>query len=346
MLTSQQIKEIKEHLEKAQNPLFFFDNDNDGLCSFLLLRRFIGRGRGVAIKSFPNLNISYYRKVNELKPDYIFILDKPVVSDEFIEKANQDNIPVVWIEHHMVEKSEDREIYYYNPYLNDKTTEPTSYLCYKVASRKEDVWLAMIGCISDCYVPDFYSEFEEKYPELGKKNPKSAFDLLYDSEIGRIARILDFSLKDTTTNVVNMLRFMMKVKGPIGILEENSKTRQILRRYEQINSKYQALMEKARELRKGKMIYFQYGGQFSLSGNLANQLSYEFPDKVVVVVYVKEDVANISMRGSGDVRKLMLEAIKGFDGATGGGHEHATGAKMNVDDLDEFRERVEGLIKD
>jgi len=45
MLTETQINEIKEHLEKAQNPLFFFDNDNDGLASFLLLRRYIDRGR-------------------------------------------------------------------------------------------------------------------------------------------------------------------------------------------------------------------------------------------------------------------------------------------------------------
>ena len=59
MLNLSQLKEIKEHLEKAQNPLFFFDNDNDGLCSFLLLRRFIDRGRGIAIKSFPDLNVSY-----------------------------------------------------------------------------------------------------------------------------------------------------------------------------------------------------------------------------------------------------------------------------------------------
>ena len=44
MLTKKQINEIREHLEKAQNPLFFFDNDPDGLCSFLLLQRYIGRG--------------------------------------------------------------------------------------------------------------------------------------------------------------------------------------------------------------------------------------------------------------------------------------------------------------
>jgi len=52
-----QVAEVREHLEKAQNPVFFFDNDPDGLCSFLLLQRYIGRGRGVVIKSFPQMGL-------------------------------------------------------------------------------------------------------------------------------------------------------------------------------------------------------------------------------------------------------------------------------------------------
>ena len=45
MLTKKQVEDIKEHLEKAQNPIFFFDNDPDGLCSFLLMQRYLGRGK-------------------------------------------------------------------------------------------------------------------------------------------------------------------------------------------------------------------------------------------------------------------------------------------------------------
>ncbi|MFA5259311.1 MAG: DHHA1 domain-containing protein [Candidatus Pacearchaeota archaeon] len=344
MLTPRQVDEIREHLEKAQNPLFFFDNDNDGLMSFLLLRRYIERGKGVVIRSFPDLNASYYRKVEELKPDYIFILDKPIVSKEFLEKVKKDNLPVVWIDHHQVEKPEDPDINYYNPYLNDKTNEPVSYLSYKITNKKEDIWLAIIGNISDCYMPNFYSIFEKEYPELAKKNPESAFDVLYNSEIGRIARILDFSLKDTITNVVNMTKFMTKVKGPMDILEETSNTKQILKRYNEIDSKYQQLMEKARELAKKKFIYFQYGGSLSLSANIANQLVYEFPDKVVIVVFINGEIANISMRGKGNIRKLTLEAIKGIESATGGGHESATGAKMSISDLPKFKENIEKLL--
>ena len=103
MLTEKQIIEIREHLEKAQNPIFFFDNDNDGLTSFLQLRRMIGRGKGIPIIYYPDLNADYFRRVKELNSDYIFILDKPVVSDEFLEQVHEDNIPLVWIAHNDVE---------------------------------------------------------------------------------------------------------------------------------------------------------------------------------------------------------------------------------------------------
>lgn len=348
MLNNNQIEEIRAHLEKAQNPLFFFDNDNDGLTSFLLFRRFLDRGRGIAIKSFPDLNVSYYRRVQELKPDYIFILDKPAVSKDFIKKVRQDNIPIVWIDHHQVERPDDPDIYYYNPFYNDSSFEPVSYMAYKVTNKKEDIWIAMIGCISDCYFPDFFKEFNKKYPELSKEDPKSAFDILYGSEIGRIARILDFSLKDTTTNVVNMIRFMMKVSGPMDVLEENSKTKQILNRFNEINNRYQMLMEKAREDVDKKIIYFQYGGNLSISANLANQLIHEFPNKIVIVSYINKDIANISIRGNNntDVRSLTLKALEGIEGASGGGHKSATGAKVNISDLPKFIKNFEDLVID
>ena len=161
MLDDKEVFEIKEHLNRAQNPLFFFDNDDDGLASFLLLRRYVDRGRGVAIKSFPDLNVSYYRKIEELNPDYIFILDKPSVSSEFIERAKQDNIPVVWIDHHQIEKKDYEGVSYYNPVFVDKKNEPVSYLCYHISEKKQDIWISMIGCVSDCFMPDFFNDFKD-----------------------------------------------------------------------------------------------------------------------------------------------------------------------------------------
>src|SRR3989344_6482178 len=103
MLTEKQLQEIREHLEKAQNPVFFYDNDADGLCSYVILRRFIGRGKGVVIRSFPDLNASYAKKAQELNADYVFVLDKPVVSMEFVEEIERIGLPIVWIDHHDID---------------------------------------------------------------------------------------------------------------------------------------------------------------------------------------------------------------------------------------------------
>ena len=345
MLTKKQISQIKEHLNKAQNPVFFFDNDQDGLCSFLLLQRYLGRGKGVAIKSFPELIKDYFRKVDELKADYIFILDKPLVSEEFFKEAEKINIPIVWIDHHITDKAIPLFVNYYNPLPNkSKKGEPVTALCYQITNKKDDLWIAVVGCISDAFVPKFYSEFEKKYPDLSIES-KKASDIYYKSQIGKIAKILGFGLKDRTTNVINMMRFLIKAKTPYEILEENSKNYTMHHRFKQVEAKYQRLLNKAVSIGKkqGKMLFFQYGGDLSISCDLANELSYFFPDKIIVVVYIKGAKANISMRGEKS-RNILLEAIKHFEGASGGGHEDAVGAQVRIEDLEKFRENLKKQI--
>ncbi len=347
MLTKKQIKEIKAHLEKAQNPVFFFDNDPDGLCAFLLLQRYIGRGKGVSVTSFPDLSLDYFRKIKELNADYIFILDKPVVSKEFFEAVKQINIPVVWIDHHEIDKKNIPEfVNYYNPLLNkSKTNEPVTYLCYKITQKKEDLWIAVIGSISDKFVPDFYSEFLKEYPDLGFKTDE-AFDIFYKSQIGEIAMIFSFALKDRTTNVVNMLKFLMKVKTPYEVLEENTKNKTMHDRFNQVKKKYKKLMEKAELLgrKPEKILFFQYASDLSISAELSNRLSYYLPDKYIVVMRISGDKVSISCRGK-NIRKYLLEVIKDLDDATGGGHEDAVGAKIKVEDLEKFKKNLGNLIE-
>tara|TARA_Y100000296_G_scaffold86080_1_gene124567 strand:+ start:1095 stop:2144 length:1050 start_codon:yes stop_codon:yes gene_type:complete len=347
MLTSNQINQIKEHLEKAQNPLFFFDNDPDGLCSFLLLQRFIGKGKGVVIKSFPELTVDYFKKVHELSADYIFILDKPIVSEEFFEKAHQLNIPIVCIDHHEIDITKIPEfVNYYNPLFNPVSSEnkPTSYLCYQVSNNKNDLWIAIAGCISDKFLPEFYSEFKKNYPDLSIDS-EDAFEIRYKSQIGKITNLFSFALKDRTTNVVNMTRFLMKVKTPYEVLEESNQNYTMHQRFNQINLKYQRLLENAKKIESpNKILFFKYGGDLSISSDLSNELTYLFPEKIVVVVYVSGIKASISVRGE-KVREIVLKIIEEFEDASGGGHENAVGAKIKLEDLEEFKKRLEEDIQ-
>ncbi len=341
MLSLKQLKEIKSHLEKAQNPIFFFDNDADGLCSFLILQRYNQRGKGVPIRSFPDLTVEYFRKVSELSADYIFILDKPVVSKEFFEEAEKINIPVVWIDHHSAVMEDIPEfVNYYNPVMGkEASNEPTTYLAYKATQKKEDLWLAVAGCVSDKFIPDFYDEFCEDYPEMAVKT-KDAFDILYKSSLGKIIKIFSFGLKDRVTNVILMLKFLMNVKSPTEVLEDGKKNHVMHLRYDQISRKYQKLVEKAKDVSDDKILFFQYGGDLSISSDLANELSYKFPKKIIVVIYITGARANISARGK-NVKKLILDAISQLEGSTGGGHDDAVGARIKIEDLEKFRELLE-----
>ena len=342
MLTEKQVEEIREHLDKAQNPLFFFDNDQDGLCSFLLLRRSFEKGKGVPVKNTP-MGKEYFRRVNEFEPDYIFILDQPVVSKEFFEEVEKINLPVVWIDHHEYGEKIPGFVSYYNPLLNkEKTSEPVTALCYQV-SREKSSWLGVVGCIADKFVPDFYDDFLKEYRELGIKSEK-AFEILYNSDIGKIAQILGNGLKDKTTNVMAMIRFLIKVKSPHEVLEESKENQVFYKRSNDLKSKLDDLYDKAKShLTDSNVLFFKYAGEMSMSADLANRLSYNHPKKISVVCRIKGDRSSISVRGK-NIKEKFLKIIEEFDDAGGGGHDDAIGLQMNTKDLDPFHDKLKEVF--
>lgn len=346
MLTQRQVKEIKNHLEKAQNPIFFFDNDEDGLCSFLLLRRYFEKGKGIPIKSFPELSLDYFKKIREFNADYIFILDKPLVSKEFFDEVEKYNVPVVWIDHHPIEVEIPKFVNYYNPLLNkDKSNEPVTVLCYQITRRKEDIWILITGSLGDKIVPKEYGKFKKQYPELAIDS-KGAWDIYYKSEIGKIARMMSFGLKDRISNVILMIKFLIDVKTPHEVLEESNKNRQLHRRFNEIEKKYKKLILEAGEKSKDyeNLILFEYSGETAVSSDLSNKLMYLFPKRVIFVIRIKDNEAKVSGRGL-NVRRIYLEAIKDFKYAYGGGHDVAIGGQFQKNDLEKFKKRVVKMVE-
>src|SRR3989338_5155150 len=110
MLTKNQLKEIKDNLDSCNNPLFMFDDDPDGLCSFLLLYRYKKEGRGFIVKSKPFIDEKFVKKVEEYLPDKVFILDMPIVEQNFVDKIK---VPIIWIDHHEPVKVD--KVKYFNP---------------------------------------------------------------------------------------------------------------------------------------------------------------------------------------------------------------------------------------
>ncbi|MDP1729163.1 MAG: DHH family phosphoesterase, partial [archaeon] len=157
--------------------------------------------------------------------------------------------------------------------------------------------------------------------------------------------VLSFGLRDSESNVVAMMKFLINVKNPNDIFEETSKKKVLFKRYKFIDEKYQKIMRKAEENIEGDILFFTYSGDMSISQYVANELSYKYPHKAIVVVYTKGNVSNISLRWEKDIRLATVNAIKDIEGSSGGGHEHASGARLPADKLEVFRENLFKEIK-
>ncbi len=342
MLLEKQILEIREHLERAKSPLFFYDNDVDGFCSYVLLRKFIDRGKGIAVRSHPDIDEDYAKKAQELGADYIFVLDRPILGEKFVEEIRKLQLPIVWIDHHDVYKNEKYEnVFLYNPRVHGEyNNEPTSYWSYLASNRKEDMWISLIGCIADHYLPEFADDFKKMHPEYWNKNVKVPFDVYYKSEIGKLARVISFGLKDSVSHVVQLQNFVISCRNPGEFFEELEGSKPFVKKYKEILKKYEDLIKRAKENSEGKIVFFNYSGDLSISSDIANELSYLYQGKIIVVAYTNGPITNISLRGK-NVKKIIEEIIPSLEGATGGGHTEAVGMRIQSKDLERFKKEVE-----
>ncbi len=339
MIPKNKLLEIKNFLEKSENPLFFFDDDVDGLCSYIPLKKHIDRGNGIIVKTSPNLTIDFLSKVDYYKPDTIFILDKPLVDQEFIDKIN---VPILWIDHHM--PIERKGIHYYNPRLKDKKdSRPTSYWCYKVV--KENLWIAMIGCIGDYFLPEFIKEFSKKYPRLIKKI--NLDEIKFKSELGKLIKMCSFMLKGKTSEANKFIELFYNVKDPYEILDKKTKRGELIyEKFEKINKVYTKILDDALKsvTNERLLLYIYHSPKITFNKELANELIYKFPNKIVIVGREKNNVMRLSLRSRKIILPRILDmALKGLNGS-GGGHEYACGVNIVKEDFPKFIERLKDYI--
>ncbi len=342
-LTEQQIKEIQTILHHAQKPLFFFDDDQDGLSSFLLLYRWVKKGTSVVVKTTPKLDEKYLPKVEECRPDVVIILDKPMVEQSFIDAMHAICAPkIVWIDHHPLQKNTG--VLYYNPRQNDETdNRPTNYWCWQVVKEymPEDMWIAMVGCIGDWHLPDFTSEFCAKYPALMNNPNMTVEQALYETKIGKVARIFSFILKGPTKKAMNCVKILTRVNSPEDILEQKTQQgKYVWKWFSEVNAGYVELKKSVAETDENILLFTYTEDKMSFTSDLSNELLYMYPKKTILICRQKGLEMKCSIRNTTKVLPpLIKESLEGLTGY-GGGHDHACGLCVNIDDFSVFLERM------
>ena len=252
MLTEKENEEIRKELDNCTRPLIFFHDDADGVCSFLLLYRYKKEGKGVIVKSTPKVDMKFLRKVEEYQPDKIFVVDVPMMDEEFVKNVK---VPIIWIDHHTPQNID--KVKYFNPRLSG-THEPATELCYGVVKR--DLWIAQIGCVGDWFLPDFTDEFIKKYPKLLSKKIKTPEKALFQSKLGELVRIISFILKGKISDVMKSIKILTRIQDPYEILDNKTpQSNFIMKRYKKYNTEYQELLKEAKKrAKKDKFLIFIY----------------------------------------------------------------------------------------
>ncbi|MBI2652270.1 DHH family phosphoesterase [Candidatus Woesearchaeota archaeon] len=342
-LSKIQIQQLRDHLDNCKNPLFFFDDDQDGLCSFLQLYRYKKEGNGIIVKTTPKLGTVFINKVKEYRPDKIFILDIAVVEQDFLDEVK---VPVIWIDHHG--PFERNNVKYFNPRISNwEDNHPTSFMCHQIV--ESDLWIAAIGCIADWFIPPFINDFKKEFPELIEKPYKYVGDIIYNARLGHLTRIFSFVLMGKTSDAMKCIKVLARINTPSEILnQETAQGRFIYKRYEQINKMYEPLIKdvlKIVEKTADKLVVFTYkDDKSSFTSDLANESIYRFPDKIILIAREKNDEMKCSLRSSKIILPPLVEkALVGLEGY-GGGHEHACGLNIKTHHFEEFVRRFRGMV--
>lgn len=340
-LNQKQVQKIREELETAKNPIYFFHDDADGLASFLLFYRFLKEGKGIIVKTTPKIDRKFIKKVEEYNPDKIFILDIALVDQEFIDAVKR---PVIWIDHH--EPMERYNVKYFNPRIeNKKDNIPASEICYDVV--QQDIWIAAIGAIGDWRWPKFIDKFKKKYPGLIPEEFKDPESALFESKLGLLIKILSFNLKETTSAAMKSTKILTRIKNPEEILnQETPAGRFIYKRYEKLNKEYEKELKKSlKTSKKEKLLEYHYTHKkISFTKDIANELLHKFPDKIILIAREKSGEMKISLRSKNiNLKPILEKALQGIEGF-GGGHENACGANINANDYKQFIENLKSQL--
>ncbi|MBI2670905.1 DHH family phosphoesterase [Candidatus Woesearchaeota archaeon] len=343
MIPKNKIKEIRNYLDKSENPMFFFDDDADGSCSYILFKKYCNRGRGIILKSLPILDLKLFHKVESYSPDVIFVLDIAVLEQEFIDECN---VPVIWIDHHPVIKR--KGVHYYNPLIwSDKEQTSTTACCYSVT--KQDLWMATLGAIADWTLPEYAREFSKKYPELLPKNIRTPPEAIFETKLGFLIKILLFNLKGKTTNAMKSLELFTKINDPYEILNKTTKEgNEVYKNAEKYLNRYNKILESAESHYnpKDRLLLFVYPDRkISFTSELSNELLYKYPNNAIVVGREKGDEIKLSFRSS---KFSILDKVKNASKNLHchfGGHEHACGGAIKSYDFDIFLKNLRSELK-
>jgi single-stranded DNA-specific DHH superfamily exonuclease len=343
-------KEFVLKINEKDNVGIIFDGDPDGLCSGAIIFKAIQKITGkkpVLIftqgKDNPWMNKKTAEKLKENKVNKVICVDSSIDQKlEGIKEIEKVVEKFLIIDHHKKynEVDSNKTIMFKAGNLSnlDGAQYPCSKFSFDLFSFLSDLneikWIAGVGILGDNGL--------KTWNEFTKTAAKEINSNL--NELNKLKELIT-SVEVMNWNELNELVFeFIKAKNPKEVLE--SKFNIYLTEFEkEVQRILNEFNEKKEEI--NDLVFFEINSNKRLKGEIANRLSNLEPNKTFFIFQKFNEQILISARRQDNMIKmndLIEESIKGLNNASGGGHIPAAAGKIQLKDLNEFKEKIKEKI--
>lgn len=328
-----------------------YHKDSDGVSSAVQLYKFLSENDKEVIMVSPNDGPGLYMTgelIDQMKKcDNVIFLDIPLDQTSVPEKLDSN---ILVLDHHPItEDLNGRNILHLNPRFHDSNIyHPASHFIYRMLNKKKYLWIAAIGVVGDYGADDceeFMKELKDEYPELVEEgiSQKEAMD----SRIGLYPKMIAAAKGIDGLDGIKRSFWLILNSGEHGDLMDT----QLVEYYNEFQRELGRLVKDFEEntihYPESNSYIYEVESEYAITSSLINKVSHQNEDAMIFFFNETDENIKVSCRcqsGRVHMGEFIRELAEGI--GTAGGHEKAAAAGIDVDERDEFLDRLMDRLKD
>ncbi|HLP79485.1 MAG TPA: DHHA1 domain-containing protein [Acidobacteriota bacterium] len=344
-----------------------YDDDPDGICAAAIFYQTLKKLGLQNIFIFPKAEETkvftqeFLQRLYDEKVKTIFCLDFDPISWNMFQAPSLEVLPfgLVIIDHHKdMTKVYDKSVSMYNrlfihPSNVSNCDNPSQYctskltydICKNVARIDELEWKILPGMIGDMNIIAWSQYIQSQALKHGISIDTSRKDAFFESPFGQFGAIVAFEAAKGAVDLHKAFELLCDATNIQDLLQKSPDSAVVKQEYDKLVNHYQDM---GTYDQASNLFVIELKGDFMLAGYLSSIVSY-IHDRYQFLLYqdAGDGYYHISVRGQHPKKHLgdlMRQISTGFEGANGGGHAPAAGARCKIADIDRFLATVKQAL--
>ena len=354
--------------EKGKIALISHKSDPDGIVSAKIMNKVLNADF-VKFIGYPDLNDGLVDELKKLKVKKVVITDIMFHEPKILGKISKF-ADLLIVDHHpfafdynsidnsgncitncpefsnkTIPENTSNGIVYDKIYFIDAKDYCAAYLCYYLCSKIENLeqidWLIACTCVADwCYsknaewMEGVYSKYGEEFIGTIQDVRKGKF--------WEIAEIIAYAIVYFENNEKKVYEGIGEEFGDVIELKKyaDEVKKEVFRGVKKFNDKKEVI---------GDIYFYELKSKFKIVSSVINEVSVKIHYKTILIARDDGERYGISVRRQDskvDTNIFLQDLVKGFSGASAGGHLKASGGYVLLKDKEEFLKRLRGFKVD